>query len=165
MTKICKFCSEIIKGDVLEHYREKHFSIYFDNKSKIESHPGAFALNVGLKVSKSIYNKETSPIDIKKEKVHKKIKKRKVHKTDKSIPTAHAKKMCFLDIFRHAYDEQTYRSQSFFECDGCHKEHKYGKVIYGNSHNLHLCYECYKYAKKNTDSKRGNKHVFINTPM
>lgn len=61
--------------------------------------------------------------------------------------------------------EQTYRGNQSFMCDGCHKEYKYGKVIYGDAHNFHLCYECYKYAKKGTDSKRGNKHVFINTPM
>ena len=29
----------------------------------------------------------------------------------------------------------------------------------------HLCYECYKNAKGNVELKRGNKHVFINTPM
>ena len=47
--------------------------------------------------------------------------------------------------------EQTYRGKNPFICDGCFKKHEYGKVIFGGISNLHLCYECYKYAKEKND--------------
>ena len=61
--------------------------------------------------------------------------------------------------------EQTYRGKSPFICDGCFKKYEHGKIIIGGISNLHLCYECYKHAKEKIKTKRGNKHVFINTPM
>ena len=69
------------------------------------------------------------------------------------------------DALNKSLGEQTYRGKNPFICDGCSKKHEYGKVIFGGISNLHLCYECYKYAKEKIKSKRGNKHVFINTPM
>lgn len=45
MGKICRICGKPIVGDVLKHYQEKHFNIYVANKSKIESHPGVFAVS------------------------------------------------------------------------------------------------------------------------
>ena len=151
MKKLCRICGKPIMGDVLKHYADKHFSIYVANKAKIESHPGAFVVSEGcdfLAVLSKVRN-STPP---------KKVQ----------TPPSQFNKKRMREIARtidKRLGEQTYRGNQPFMCDGCHKEYKYGKVIYGNSHNLHLCYECYKYAKKNTDSKRGNKHVFINTPM
>ena len=62
-------------------------------------------------------------------------------------------------------EEQTYRGFVEFKCDTCSKVYKHGKVIYSRLAKFHLCYECYKNAKGNVELKRGNKHVFINTPM
>jgi hypothetical protein len=62
--------------------------------------------------------------------------------------------------------EQTYRGLKEFECDSCFKMSKHGKVIFVNRlRRLHLCYACYNQLKAHAKGKRGNKHVFINTPM
>ncbi len=132
------------------HFEEKHFSIYAANRDKIAAHLGTF-----------VVDKESVEADriVETIKVVKAEKKKKEHRFDK-------KKMkeaiIILDRFR---EEQTYRADEEFKCYTCMKKHKHGKILYGDTQNLHLCYECYKYAKERVKSKRGNKHVFINTPM
>lgn len=150
MEKICKICGKAIKEDVLKHFEEKHFSIYAANREKIAAHPAAFTVD-----------REGTEVDnvLEAIKAIKAEKKKKEHHFDK-------KKMkeaiIVLERFR---EEQTYRAEEEFKCYTCLKKHKHGKILYGNTQNLHLCYECYKYAKEHVKSKRGNKHVFINTPM
>ena len=61
-------------------------------------------------------------------------------------------------------EEQTFR-QGGFVCDVCQKS-RCGKTIFDRSHgNWHVCYKCLKRAKSMIEPRRGNKHVFINTPM
>lgn len=132
------------------HFEEKHFSIYAANRDKIAAHSGAF-----------VVDKESVEADriVETIKVVKAEKKKKEHRFDrKKMKEA----IIILDRFR---EEQTYRADEEFKCYTCMKKHMHGKILYGDTQNLHLCYECYKYAKERVKSKRGNKHVFINTPM
>ena len=156
MKKICRICGKPIKGSVLDHYEDKHFSFYIANQSKIESHPSAFA------VSEDSLLKNAGKPEIKEEIVI--VEKEEMYEEIQPAFDVESKKY-IIDILEENSYEQTYRRKYDFECNGCHEMHKYGKVISGKSHKLHLCYNCYKYAKMFTESKRGNKHVFINTPM
>ena len=151
MKKLCRICGKAIIGDVLKHYADKHFSIYVANKAKIESHPGAFVVSGCSELLAALSIVKNCAPPKKAQPPSPKIDKKRMKEIAKTLDKR--------------LGEQTYRGNQSFMCDGCHKEYKYGKVIYGNAQNFHLCYECYKYAKKGTDSKRGNKHVFINTPM
>lgn len=150
MQKICKICGKPIKGNILKHFEEKHFSIYAANREKIAAHPAAFAVDdnhvTAEKVPASVQTAIAS-------------KKKRAHRFDK---TRMKEAIIVLDRFR---EEQTYRAEEEFKCYTCLKKHKHGKILYGDTQNLHLCYECYKHAKEHVKSKRGNKHVFINTPM
>lgn len=150
MQKICKICGKPIKGDVLKHFEEKHFSIYAANRDKIAAHPGAFV------VDEDGVDAEQAVESIKAASAKKKKKER--HFDKKRMKEA----ITVLDRFR---EEQTYRADEEFKCYTCLQKHKHGKILYGDTQNLHLCYECYRYAKEHVKSKRGNKHVFINTPM
>ena len=151
MGKVCRICGKTIIGGVLKHYEEKHFSIYAANKAKIESHPGAFVVSEGNELLAELS----------------KVKHEEPYKKDQTTPCQFDKKRMreTIRVLDKRLGEQTYRGKSPFICDGCNKKKKYGKVIYDDSCNLHLCYDCYKYAKKHIKAKRGNKHVFINTPM
>lgn len=142
MDKYCRICGKKIIGDVITHFEEKHFSMFVANRTQLQQHPGAFVTN----------KEEKTPTPyVRKEKEHYPFDKRIQGK----IMGAMTKKL----------GEQTYRGFDEFKCDGCHGYYKYGKVIYCNSNNIHLCYECYKHIKEIFKEKRGNKHVFINTPM
>ena len=155
MAKICRICGSKIVGDVLKHYEEKHFSIYVANRSKIETHPGAFAVSDGF------YKIQNEPHHVAMSNQNEKPENKAVKRTryDK-------KKMReVIKVLDERPEEQTYRGFVEFKCDTCSKVYKHGKVIYSRLAKFHLCYECYKNAKGNVELKRGNKHVFINTPM
>lgn len=151
MGRICRICGKEIKDDILEHYEKNHFSIYVANLTKIRLHPGAFAVSE---------NSETA-IRMAIEEQEKQSQKR--HSTPCRINKDTIKKVSYS--LEKRLTEQTYRGKSYFVCDGCSKIHKYGRIVYSDSQNFHLCYGCYKIAKKRVNLKRGNKHVYINTPM
>ena len=159
MGKICRICGKPVVGDVLKHYQEKHFNIYVANKSKIESYPGAFVVSEkNVKLCNAI-----------KQEVRKNIEARQVV-ADANFQKEHSfnkKKMrTVLNEMNKHPEEQTYRGRTNFVCDVCGKSYSHGKVIYASPiQKLHLCYACYKHAKERSKAKRGNKHVFINTPM
>ncbi len=70
-----------------------------------------------------------------------------------------------IELWKHP-SEQTYRDAKSFKCEACGKKHFHGKVIFkGVDKTLHLCYECYKFAKTGIKFKRGNRHFYISTPM
>jgi hypothetical protein len=69
-----------------------------------------------------------------------------------------------LNALENRAEEQTYR-QGGFVCDVC-KKLRCGKTIFDRSNgNWHVCYKCLKRAKSIIEPRRGNKKVFINTPM
>lgn len=152
MGKICRICGKTITGEVLKHYEEKHFSIYVANKAKIQSHPGAFVISEGNEIWAMI----TAP---KQKTASEKKKQVVVHQINNNRLAR------IIDVLKKNLGEQTFRGTLPFVCDGCSERRNHGKVILGGTKNLHLCYDCYKQAKEMVKSKRGNKHVFINTPM
>ena len=153
--KVCKLCGKTIMGDVLKHYEEKHFSIYVANKAKIESHPGAFA------VSEEFYKLHNES-----RQVIASSQSEKPESKTKKLPWYDKKKMReVIKALDERPEEQTYRGFVEFKCDACSKIYKHGKVIYSRLAKYHLCYECYKHARGQLALKRGNRHVFINTPM
>ena len=69
-----------------------------------------------------------------------------------------------LNALEDRAEEQTFR-QGGFICNVCQK-YRCGKTIFDRSHgNWHVCYKCLKRAKSMIEPRRGNKKVFINTPM
>lgn len=161
--KICKLCGKKILGDVLGHYSEKHFSFYVANRSVLESNPGAFS------VSEDKYDrtKHLASTCVKLESKPRQNNKPETESKPSKEHTYNHRKMCrvIADLEDHP-QEQTYRGTKEFECDGCERMCKHGRVIFVRAKKtLHLCYACYKHAKSCAKSKRGNKHVYINTPM
>ena len=157
MAKVCRICGKKILGDILKHYQENHFAIYAANRTKIQEHPGAFVVrseNFVIPKVRTVQSSTTSSITDSSE------KPLKVHTFDEKK----MKEVC-TELWKHPR-EQTYRDIKSFRCDACGKFHYHGKVIFrGVDKSLHLCYECYKYAKKDVKFKRGNRHFFISTPM
>ncbi len=150
MAKVCRICGKRFIGDVLKHFEEQHFDIYAANRDKIAAHPNAFAV-----VENGVSADETI-VSVRAEITAKKKREHRFSKGRMKVVVS------ILDRYR---EEQTYRREEEFKCYTCSKKHKHGKVIYGDSQHYYLCYECYKHAKKRLNSKRGNKHAFINTPM
>lgn len=165
MSKICKLCGKKILGDILDHFSEKHFSFYVANKETIMSHPGAFTVDEDKYDSKIHLARN---VDVAKP--HKNHTQNNKQTPETQLKKAHMfnhKKMreIISDLEEHP-EEQTYRGWDLFMCDGCEKTCKHGRVIFVNmKRTLHLCYDCYKHAKSIVKFKRGNKHVYINTPM
>ena len=165
MSKICKLCGKKILGDILDHFSEKHFSFYVANKETIMSHSGAFTVDEDKYDSKIHLARNIEVI-----KPHKNHTQNNKQTPETQLKKAHMfnhKKMreIISDLEEHP-EEQTYRGWDLFMCDGCEKTCKHGRVIFVNmKRTLHLCYDCYKHAKSIVKFKRGNKHVYINTPM
>lgn len=161
--KVCKLCGKRILGDVLGHFSKEHFSFYVANRSVLESNPGAFSVSEE-KFNSTIHLASTCVKPVTR------AKKENKPETEPKQPKVHTYnhgKMCRIisDLEEHP-QEQTYRGTEEFECDGCERMCKHGRVIFVRSRKtLHLCYACYKHAKSCAQTKRGNKHVYINTPM
>lgn len=165
MSKICKLCGKKILGDILDHFSEKHFSFYVANKETIMSHPGAFTVDED-KYDSKIHLARNIEV-IKPHKNHTQNNKQTTETPPKKTHVFNHRKMrgIISDLEEHP-QEQTYRGWNLFMCDGCEKTCKHGRVIFVNmKRTLHLCYDCYKHAKSIVKFKRGNKHVYINTPM
>lgn len=165
MSKICKLCGKKILGDILDHFCEKHFSFYVANKETIMSHPGAFAVDED-KYDIKIHLARNIEV-IKPHKNYTQNNKQTTETPPKKTHVFNHRKMrgIISDLEEHP-EEQTYRGWDLFMCDGCEKTCKHGRVIFVNmKRTLHLCYACYKHAKSIVKFKRGNKHVYINTPM
>ena len=165
MSKICKLCGKKILGDILDHFSEKHFSFYVANKETIMSHPGAFTVDED-KYDRKIHLARNIEV-IKPHKNHTQNNKQTTETPPKKTHVFNHRKMrgIISDLEEHP-QEQTYRGWNLFMCDGCEKTCKHGRVIFVNmKRTLHLCYDCYKHAKSIVKFKRGNKHVYINTPM
>jgi SOS response regulatory protein OraA/RecX len=164
-TKVCKLCGKKILGDILDHFSKEHFSFYVANKEIIMSHPGAFTVDEDKYDSKIHLARN---VDVAKP--HKNHTQNNKQTSETQLKKAHMfnhKKMreIISDLEEHP-EEQTYRGWDLFMCDGCEKTCKHGRVIFVNmNRRLHLCYDCYKHAKSIVKFKRGNKHVYINTPM
>ena len=165
MPKVCKLCGKKILGDILEHFREKHFSFYVANKETIVSHSGAFTIDEDKYDSKIHLARKVEVIKPNKNRTQ---NNKQISETPpKKIHTFNHRKMhgIISDLEEHP-QEQTYRGWDVFVCDGCEKTCKHGRVIFVNmNRKLHLCYDCYKHAKSIVKFKRGNKHFYINTPM
>ena len=165
MSKICKLCGKKILGDILDHFSEKHFSFYVANKETIMSHSGAFTVDED-KYDSKIHLARNIEV-IKSHKNHTQNNKQTTETPPKKTHVFNHRKMrgIISDLEEHP-QEQTYRGWNLFMCDGCEKTCKHGRVIFVNmKRTLHLCYDCYKHAKSIVKFKRGNKHVYINTPM
>ena len=165
MSKICKLCGKKILGDILDHFSEKHFSFYVANKETIMSHSGAFTVDED-KYDSKIHLARNIEV-IKPHKNHTQNNKQTTETPPKKTHVFNHRKMrgIISDLEEHP-QEQTYRGWNLFMCDGCEKTCKHGRVIFVNmKRTLHLCYDCYKHAKSIVKFKRGNKHVYINTPM
>lgn len=165
MSKICKLCGKKILGDILDHFSEKHFSFYVANKETIMSHSGAFTVDED-KYDSKIHLARNIEV-IKPHKNHTQNNKQTTETPPKKTHVFNHRKMrgIISDLKEHP-QEQTYRGWNLFMCDGCEKTCKHGRVIFVNmKRTLHLCYDCYKHAKSIVKFKRGNKHVYINTPM
>lgn len=165
MSKICKLCGKKILGDILDHFSEKHFSFYVANKETIMSHSGAFTVDED-KYDSKIHLARNIEV-IKPHKNHMQNNKQTTETPPKKTHVFNHRKMrgIISDLEEHP-QEQTYRGWNLFMCDGCEKTCKHGRVIFVNmKRTLHLCYDCYKHAKSIVKFKRGNKHVYINTPM
>lgn len=165
MSKVCKLCGKKILGDILDHFSKEHFSFYVANKETIMSHPGAFAVDED-KYDSKIHMARNIEV-IKPHKNHTQNNKQTTETPPKKTHVFNHRKMrgIISDLEEHP-QEQTYRGWNLFMCDGCEKTCKHGRVIFVNmKRTLHLCYDCYKHAKSIVKFKRGNKHVYINTPM
>lgn len=165
MSKICKLCGKKILDDILDHFSEKHFSFYVANKETIMSHSGAFTVDED-KYDSKIHLARNIEV-IKPHKNHTQNNKQTTETPPKKTHVFNHRKMrgIISDLEEHP-QEQTYRGWNLFMCDGCEKTCKHGRVIFVNmKRTLHLCYDCYKHAKSIVKFKRGNKHVYINTPM
>ena len=165
MSKICKLCGKKILGDILDHFSEKHFSFYVANKETIMSHPGAFTVDED-KYDSKIHLARNIEV-IKPHKNHTQNNKQTTETPPKKTHVFNHRKMrgIISDLEEHP-QAQTYRGWNLFMWDGGEKTCKHGRVIFVNmKRTLHLCYDCYKHAKSIVKFKRGNKHVYINTPM
>ena len=154
-TKVCVICGKKIKGEIVSHFREKHFSFYAANQSLIESHPGAVCISIE-KYNRSVHLHESYVRSVPQKETPTKVEQEVVSRGVRKI----------IEELQEHPQEQTYRGLKEFECDSCFKMSKHGKVIFVNRlRRLHLCYACYNQLKAHAKGKRGNKHVFINTPM
>jgi len=157
MPLVCRDCAKPIKGSVADHYRTCHFSTYAANGDLVfREHPKVFLVEAHSTVAAEVRIKEA--------------KKQQARIASKAAPKAKRdhqyleRQRRVAALINCGCDNQTYRGGDFV-CDICLESKHAGRRLLTHTERYSVCYSCYKAMKEANPGKRGNKHVFINTPM
>ena len=158
MARKCIQCGKIITGSVVNHYRSLHIGAVMQHgEEKIKRLSGFFAPECGTERARKM---QTHEAKVKQEKkitaVNAQLKYDPEYRNRVKMITAMIDNKCY---------EQTYREGKQYRCDMCNQMKSSGKRLISYVQRYTICYECYNTIKKANPQKRGNKHVFINTPM
>lgn len=158
MSRKCIECGKIISGSVVDHYRDHHFGSYIRNgEDVIRRNPSIFAPEIGTERAQQI---QTSTAKTKLQKTYDKV--------DTNTPwdrEAKKRSQAIVKLIVGGCEDQTYRDGKIFTCAVCQRQKSTGRHLMSYSTRFTICYDCYRTIKQANPGKRGNKHVFINTPM
>ena len=174
MARICRQCGKRFTESVLKHYEKNHKNVYLVYASKIAAHPNMYAADEDSAHDVASIKATLQPIhDIQKRSKRDAIPEYVKEEQQVTGVTTKKKHEFNTNAMRQLVilletrpQEQTYRGGKMFICDCCYEAFSSGRVVFNPPvQNWHVCYNCYKHAKERTQTKRGNRHVVILTPM
>lgn len=158
MARRCIECGRIISGSVVEHYRNAHIgSLLRNGEDKIRKIPDAFAPQTG-----TVRAREAAAVEAKRKMVE---HKQAVNTASNIDPQQRQRMRMIAAMIDSGCETQTYRGGTSFQCDMCLQKRTSGKRLLSYMTRYTVCYACYNDVKRANPGKRGNHHVFINTPM